>query len=126
MRNGFLTAALVASALALASPAALAGGAEGHLLDEGSTQPRRGWTWRPDRGPPPSAYYSGGRFGTYADEIGPREARRIAREAGMADATDVRRRGPMWIVRGEDRRGHDLHVIINAHSGAVVHIDPEI
>ena len=126
MRNGFLTAALVASVLAFASPAALAAGAAGPYPEAGSREPLQSWTWRPDRGPPPSAYHNGSRFGTYDDEIGPREARRIAREAGMADTQDVRRRGPVWIVHGEDRGGHDLHVTINARSGAVVHIDPQI
>jgi hypothetical protein len=77
-----------------------------------------------DRGPPPPqrGYEPDQRRGGY-DEIGPREARRIARSAGMAQTYDVGRRGGVWIVRGEDRRGRDLRVVISARSGEVVNVD---
>lgn len=75
-----------------------------------------------DRAPPPRAYQDGGRYGSYA-EIGPRQARRIARSVGLVETYDVHRRGPMWIVTGGDRRGRDLRVVISARSGEVVNVD---
>ncbi|PPE82059.1 hypothetical protein C3941_04505 [Kaistia algarum] len=79
-----------------------------------------------DRGPPPPpprGYDRDQQRYGENDEIGPREARRIARSAGMAQTYDVGRRGGVWIVRGEDRRGRDLRVVISARSGEVVNVD---
>lgn len=111
-----LASAMLALGLAAAVPTA---SAQGVVIDENGL---RIVPPGADRGPPPRGYDRG-----YEEErvreIGPREARRIARSAGMAETYDVGRRGPMWIVRGEDRRGRDLRVVISARSGEVVDVD---
>lgn len=74
-----------------------------------------------DQGPPRGGYVEE-RYRT--DEvIGAREARRIARSAGIVDTYDVRRHGPMWVVRGEDRRGRDIRVTISARDGDIVDVE---
>jgi len=110
-----LASAVLALGLAAAVPTA---SAQGVIIDENGL---RIVPPGADRGPPPRdpRRYEEQRV----REIGPREARRIARSAGMAETYDVGRRGPMWIVRGEDRRGRDLRVVISARSGEVVDVD---
>lgn len=54
--------------------------------------------------------------------ISPREARRIARSAGVADVTDISRRGDVWIVRGQDFHGRDIRVTVSARSGDVLNV----
>jgi hypothetical protein len=89
----------------------------------------------PDRVPPPPAahwdnggdyapgYDRGYQRGAYDQGIGPREARRIARAAGMVQAWGVDRRGPVWVVEGSDRRGRALRVVVSARSGDIVNVD---
>lgn len=113
-----LAAAFAASVVATIPDA----NAQSVIIDENGVHiaPPRGY----DGPPPPSAYNNGNRYGYYADdEIGPREARRIARSVGLVQTYDVHRRGPMWIVRGEDRRGRDLRVTISARDGDVVDVE---
>jgi hypothetical protein len=73
--------------------------------------------------PPPRGYDNQRPRHEVYDEIGPRQARRIARSAGMVQTYDVGRRGGVWIVRGEDRRGRDLRVVISARNGDIVNVD---
>ena len=68
-----------------------------------------------DRGPDYGAPQQGG--------IGPRDARRIARSAGVVDTYGVDRRGPVWVVVGSDRRGRDIRVTISARSGDIMDVD---
>ena len=85
----------------------------------------------PDRVPPPPAarwdnggdYEPGYQRGAYDQGIGPREARRIARSAGIVETFGVDRRGPVWIVEGADRRGRALRVTVSARSGDIVNVD---
>ena len=45
------------------------------------------------------------------------EAIRIARRNGMAEIWDVDRRGPYWIVRGENWRGRNVSMRIHRNGG---------
>ena len=105
------TTAFVA-AIAAAIPAA---SAQGVIIDEGGVRvvPERGYDR--DR-------YDRDRYDEYDRGIGPRQARRIARGAGMDDVFDVDRRGRVWVVRGEDRRGRDMRVTISARNGDVIDV----
>ncbi|BCP55313.1 hypothetical protein K32_39300 [Kaistia sp. 32K] len=60
--------------------------------------------------------------GQYDRGVGPREARRIARGAGLADVFNVSQRGNVWIVRGTDFRGRDMRVTVSARTGEVVDV----
>ena len=50
------------------------------------------------------------------------EAIRIARREGLVDVDDVGRRGPRLIVRGSDRRGDDITVVVDSRSGEVIDV----
>lgn len=54
--------------------------------------------------------------------IGRREAVRAARGEGLDEVDGVDRRGPRWIVRGSDRRGRDLTVVVDARTGDVTDV----
>lgn len=51
-----------------------------------------------------------------------RDAIRIARRSGLVDVDDVDRRGPRFIVRGQDRRGDDITVVVDSRSGDVIDV----
>jgi hypothetical protein len=53
------------------------------------------------------------------EDIGPRQARRIAYDNGIREIYSVDRRGPFWEVRGEGRRGR-MTVRVNSFNGDVV------
>lgn len=57
------------------------------------------------------------------DEIGEREAARIARRQGMREVDDISRRRSSIVVRGEDRRGNDMRVVIDRRTGDVLDVD---
>ena len=63
----------------------------------------------PDRRGPPRHYDDG-----YSDwRISRSEAVRIARRNGMREVWDVDRRGPYWVVRGENFRGRRVSMRIH-------------
>jgi hypothetical protein len=65
----------------------------------------------------------GGRPGVEIRErIGRDAARRIARDEGMRDIFDVDREGDVYRVRGEDRRGRRMRVVIDAYNGRVLDV----
>jgi hypothetical protein len=108
-----ITAACIATAgLTLPHPAA----AQGVIIDEGGIEVAppydrdRGYDGRPER------------YDDYDRGVGPREARRIARRAGMVDVYDMDRRGRVWVVRGEDHRGRGMRITISVRSGEVIDI----
>ncbi len=106
-RSSSLTGGLVALSLGLAASPALAQGISigpgGVQVDPGY---RRGYD---DRGPPRSELTRG-------------EATRIARREGLVDVDTVDRRGPRLIVRGSDRRGDDITVVVDSRSGDVLDV----
>ncbi|MFI5411251.1 PepSY domain-containing protein [Kaistia sp. UC242_56] len=108
-----LATTLFASALIGVVPAV---SAQGVIIDEGGVRvvPQQGRGY--DR------YDRQDRQDSYDRGIGPRDARRIARGAGMADVNSVGRRGRAWIVDGEDYRGRDIRVTISARSGEVMDV----
>lgn len=119
MKARFLLAGIVlATGLAAAVPSA---SAQGIVIDQGGVRivpqaqevPPPGY----DRGPPRRGYDEGEYRG-----ISQREARRIARSAGIVETFDVGRRGPMWVVRGGDYRGRVLRVTISARTGEIVDV----
>jgi hypothetical protein len=57
-----------------------------------------------------------------AERIGRREAVEIAREHGLVDVRDVDSRGDEYVVRGEDRRGNRMRVVVDAWNGRVLDI----
>jgi uncharacterized membrane protein YkoI len=57
-----------------------------------------------------------------AERIGRREAVEIARERGLVDVRDVDTRDDEYVVRGEDRRGNRMRVVIDAWSGRVLDV----
>lgn len=110
-----LATAAFAAAMIGVVPAA---SAQGVIIDDGGVRvvpppppPGRGYD-RYDRG-----------YDDYDRGIGPREARRIARSAGIADVYDVGRRGRVWVVRGEDYRGRSIRVTISARNGDVLDVE---
>ena len=50
------------------------------------------------------------------------EAVRIARREGLVDVDDVGRRGSRFVVRGSDRRGDEITVVVDGRSGDVVDV----
>ena len=63
-----------------------------------------------DPGRPGPRHYDDG----YGDwRISRREAVRIARRNGMREVYDVDRRGPYWVVRGENRHGRRVSMRIH-------------
>jgi uncharacterized membrane protein YkoI len=76
---------------------------------------------RPDE-PPPPYYRDGPRRDRFDrdDRISRREAEHIARRRGMDDVRDIDRDRDRYIVRGEDRRGSRMRVVIDAYSGRVL------
>lgn len=112
--------------LAISLLAATGAAAQGIIIDEGGVriappvnergpqQNNGGYNRNNDRGPDYEESERG---------IGPREARRIARSAGVVNTYDVDRRGPVWVVEGVDRRGRGLRVTISARSGDIVDVD---
>jgi hypothetical protein len=64
---------------------------------------------RYDRGPP-------------REDLSRGEAIRIARREGLLDVDDVDRRGSRLIVRGQDRRGDDLTVVVDGITGDVLDV----
>lgn len=65
----------------------------------------------------------GGRYRDRADFVSRGEAVRIARDEGLRDVDDVSRRGWRWIVDGNDRRGRDIRVTVDARSGNVIDVE---
>ncbi len=120
--KGLAGAGIVAVAL-LASAGAQA---QGIIIDENGVRMAPPMADRVPP-PPPAQWDNGPGRGAYdrgaERSIGPREARRIARSAGMADTYGVDRRGPVWVVEGADRRGRGLRVTISARSGDIVNVD---
>ncbi len=120
-----MTIKILTATAVLAAGLFAAGGAmaQGVIIDEGGVRvvpqtrevpPPGGWQRGPDRGPD---------YGADDRGIGPREARRIARDAGLVSAYGVDRRGPVWVVDGADRRGRAIRVTISARSGDIVNVD---
>lgn len=56
-------------------------------------------------------------------EISERQAARIAYREGMRDVDDVSRRRNVIVVRGADRRGDDMRVVIDRRTGDVLEVD---
>jgi hypothetical protein len=65
----------------------------------------------------------GGRYRDRGDVVSRGEAIRIARDEGLRDVDDVSRRGWRWIVDGNDRRGRDIRVTVDARSGNVIDVE---
>jgi hypothetical protein len=76
------------------------------------------------RGPPPPYYRDGPRRDRFDrdDRISRREAEYIARRRGMDDVRGVDRDRDRYVVRGEDRRGSRMRVVIDAYTGRVIEI----
>lgn len=55
--------------------------------------------------------------------ISERQAIRIARRNGVQDVDDVARRRNVIVVRGEDRDGDDIKVVIDRYTGDVLSVD---
>ena len=51
-----------------------------------------------------------------------REAVSIARRLGMQDVNTVRRTGRQWRLRGVDRRGRSMRVVISSLTGEVLRL----
>ena len=64
----------------------------------------------------------GFRRGGPDEDLSRGDAVRIARREGLVDVDNVGRRGPRFIVRGSDRRGDDITVVIDSRSGDVVDV----
>jgi hypothetical protein len=58
----------------------------------------------------------------YDRDLSRGDAIRIARREGLIDVDDVDRRGPRLIVRGSDRRGDDITVVVDSRSGEVIDV----
>lgn len=56
-------------------------------------------------------------------EIGERQAARIAYREGMREVDDVSRRRNVIVVRGADRRGDDMRVVIDRRTGDVLEVN---
>lgn len=54
------------------------------------------------------------------DEIGPREAASIARDAGLAEVDEVVRNRNSYRVVGVDDRGRDMQITVDRASGEVI------
>lgn len=67
----------------------------------------------PGMEPPPPRYMG----------ISERQAIRIARRNGVQDVDDVARRRNVFVVRGVDRDGDDIKVVIDRGSGEVLSVD---
>jgi hypothetical protein len=114
----FVVSALIAAGLA-AGAAAPAFAQAGVYIGPGGVGVDVGRPgYREDRGPPRDRDYREDRRGGRED-IGPREARRIAYDNGIREIYSVDRRGPFWEVRGEGRRGR-MTVSVNSFNGNVV------
>ncbi len=100
---------LIGAALAVAVLAAPAAYAQGIDFGPGGV--------RIDRGDRYDQQWDGG------DEVSRREAIHIARDEGLRDLDDVFRRGWRWVVLGNDRRGDDMRVTIDARDGSVLNVD---
>lgn len=115
MRKTFAAAAVAAIA-AIASVPALAQGYGGYY-----SQGSGGYGQRPDYRPDPRPDYRPDYRPGYGrpDDLGTdrRDAVRAARREGLVEVDDVERRGPRWIVRGSDRRGNDMRVVVDARTG---------
>ncbi len=121
MKIKMLTASAVLAAGLFAAGGAMA---QSVMIDQNGVQivpqgrevapPQGRWDNGPGRGPDQGAYDRG---------IGPREARRIARDVGLVNAYGVDRHGPVWVVDGADRRGRGIRVTISARSGDIVNVD---
>lgn len=57
------------------------------------------------------------------DEVTPREASRIAREAGVAEVDDVVTRRNSYRVVGVDRRGRDIEVDVSRSTGEILDVN---
>ena len=55
--------------------------------------------------------------------IGERQAIRIARDEGLREVDDVTRRRNVFIVRGADRDGDDIKVVIDRQTGEVLSVE---
>ncbi|MFT4181391.1 MAG: PepSY domain-containing protein [Rhizobium sp.] len=55
--------------------------------------------------------------------ISERQAIRIARRSGVQDVDDVARRRNVIVVRGVDRDGDDIKVVIDRYTGDVLSVD---
>jgi hypothetical protein len=51
------------------------------------------------------------------------EAVRIARDHGMDEVNDTDRDRGVWTIRGRDRHGDRMRIVISARSGRVIDID---
>lgn len=105
------SATLAASAFMIPT----AGSSQGVIIDQDGVRVAPPYERNYDR-------YDRDRYNEYDREIGPRQARRIARSAGMDDVFDVDRRGRVWVVRGEDHRGRDMRVTISVRNGDIVDV----
>ena len=56
-------------------------------------------------------------------EISERQAARIAYREGMREVDDVSRRRSVIVMRGADRRGDDMRVVIDRRTGDVLEVD---
>ncbi|HWJ75394.1 MAG TPA: hypothetical protein VNX29_19710 [Kaistia sp.] len=113
---------LIGSAVfAVGLVAATAAGAQGIIIDQGGVR-----VVPPSQEvapPPPGRWDRGPDYGANDQQIGPREARRIARSAGLIETYGVDRQGRVWVVEGADRRGRPMRVVISARSGDIVNVD---
>jgi hypothetical protein len=116
MKLRLLLASASVAAAAFVLPATAS--AQGVIIDEGGVRVAPPYERSYDR----YDRYDRDRYDQYDRGIGPRQARRIARGAGMDDVFDVDRRGRVWVVRGEDRRGRDMRVTISIRTGEVVDV----
>jgi hypothetical protein len=102
----FLAGVMLVSSLGLVSGPSLA---QGLSIGPGGVRVDPGYR-RDDRG------YRGD------DDISRGDAVRIARRAGLVDLDNVGRRGPRFVVRGSDRRGDDITVIVDSRTGDVIDV----
>lgn len=57
------------------------------------------------------------------DEIGERQAVRIARSEGVRTVDEVRRTRSRYVIQGMDRRGNDIEVSVDRRTGDVLSVD---
>jgi hypothetical protein len=62
---------------------------------------------------------------TGRDRVSRGEAVGIARREGLRDVDDVSRRGPLWRIEGQDRRGSEMTVAVDARTGEVRRVSRE-